>query len=176
MIVDVSATVWNWDTYAIVAGKPSPVSVGSRTRPSCGRACRWRAADRAEGMLVEQPGREGLDAEGRPAVGGRGARGRRRRSSSRRPWTRTTTGSNTGSRRSWLKRHLHEWRAELVWSSMRSMLRFYDLDRIVCWDASWGVWEAVRDGDAPATTASRGCDSRRARRSPRPSTTTKRGR
>ena len=27
MIVDVSATTWNWDTYAIVAGKPSPVAV-----------------------------------------------------------------------------------------------------------------------------------------------------
>ena len=28
MIVDVSATAWNWDTYAIVAGKPSPVAGG----------------------------------------------------------------------------------------------------------------------------------------------------
>ena len=27
MIVDVSATTWNWDTYAIVAGTPSPVAV-----------------------------------------------------------------------------------------------------------------------------------------------------
>ena len=44
------------------------------------------------------------------------------------------------------KRHLYEWRAKLVWNSMRSMVRFYDLDRIVCWDASWGIWEAVRDG------------------------------
>ena len=26
------------------------------------------------------------------------------------------------------------------------MMRFYDLDRIVCWECSWGVWEAVRDG------------------------------
>jgi len=44
------------------------------------------------------------------------------------------------------KRHLHEWRAKLVWSSMRSMMRFYELDRIVCWDVSWGTWEAVREG------------------------------
>ena len=29
MIVDVSATTWNWDTYAIVGGKPSHVSVCS---------------------------------------------------------------------------------------------------------------------------------------------------
>ena len=27
MIVDISATTWNWDTYAIVGGKPSPVVV-----------------------------------------------------------------------------------------------------------------------------------------------------
>merc|ERR1719253_1793342 len=27
MIVDITATVWNWDTYAIVAGKPTPVTV-----------------------------------------------------------------------------------------------------------------------------------------------------
>ena len=25
------------------------------------------------------------------------------------------------------KRHLHEWRAKLVWNSMRSMMRFYNL-------------------------------------------------
>ena len=25
------------------------------------------------------------------------------------------------------------------------MMRFYDLDKIVCWDLSWGIWEAVRD-------------------------------
>jgi len=27
MIVDISATTWNWDTYAIVAGSPSPVKL-----------------------------------------------------------------------------------------------------------------------------------------------------
>ena len=43
------------------------------------------------------------------------------------------------------KGHLREWRARLVWQSLRSMLRFYGLDRIVCWDLSWGIWEAVRD-------------------------------
>ena len=26
------------------------------------------------------------------------------------------------------------------------MMRLYELDRIVCWDVSWGTWEAVRDG------------------------------
>ena len=44
------------------------------------------------------------------------------------------------------KRHLYTWRAKLVYNSMRSMMRFYNLDRIVCWDLSWGIWEAVRVG------------------------------
>ena len=48
------------------------------------------------------------------------------------------------------KKQLYKSRAELAWGSMRNMLRFYDLDRIVCWDLSWGIWEAVRDGDREA--------------------------
>ena len=34
--------------------------------------------------------------------------------------------------------------------------RFYDLDRIVCWDLSWGVWEAVRDDDRDAGDSDNG--------------------
>lgn len=43
------------------------------------------------------------------------------------------------------KQWIYKTRAKLASECMRNMLRFYDLDRVVCWDLSWGVWEAVRD-------------------------------
>ena len=149
MIVDVSATVWNWDTYAIVAGKPSPVSVTFADEAELRARLPLEGKTVAEGMLVEQPSGEKVWMP-------KGAR----LSEAEAHEDGTTfvfeapVDPNDDRLEHWEQevvagRHLHEWRAELVWSSMRSMLRFYDLDRIVCWDASWGVWEAVRDGDAP---------------------------
>jgi len=48
------------------------------------------------------------------------------------------------------KQWIYKTRAKLASECMRNMMRFYDLDRIICWDLSWGVWEAVRDGDRDA--------------------------
>ena len=58
MIVDVSATVWNWDTYAIVAGKPSPVSVTFADEAELRARLPLEGETVAEGMLVEQPSGE----------------------------------------------------------------------------------------------------------------------
>ena len=140
MIVDVSATVWNWDTYAIVAGKPSPVSVTFADEAELRARLPLEGDVVREGLLVEQP-------SGGKVWMPKGAR----LSEAEAHEDGTTTfvfeapvDPNDDRLEHWEqevvgRRHLHEWRAELVWSSMRSMLRFYDLDRIVCWDASWGV-------------------------------------
>ena len=57
MIVDVSATAWNWDTYAIVGGKPSPVSVIFSGKDELSEILPLEGDGKtaAEGMLLPQP-------------------------------------------------------------------------------------------------------------------------
>jgi len=38
---------------------------------------------------------------------------------------------------------IYKQRVKLAHEYMRNMVRFYNLDRIICWDLSWGAWEAV---------------------------------
>ena len=149
MIVDVSATTWNWDTYAIVAGKPSPVSVAFSDEGELRERLPLEGDGKTarEGILLPQP-------SGQKVWMPKGAR--LRETNEQEDGTTKFTfeapvDPNDDRLEHWEqevvgKRHLHEWRAELVWNSMRSMMRFYSLDRIVCWDLSWGIWEAVRDG------------------------------
>ena len=58
MIVDVTATTWNWDTYAIVAGKPSPVAVTFSDEGELREHLPLERNDGktvGEGMLLPQP-------------------------------------------------------------------------------------------------------------------------
>ena len=176
MIVDITATVWNWDTYAIVAGKPTPVTVRF---PHKHDLLHWVSLDTqnrvTQGVLVPQtkhqpkPPEEGdhtetsnnnsaaattemvwlpqgarLTAETRLAPVNNGtpilhefifAAPIDPNNDRLEQWEQDVTG---------IKRHLSTARKEFAVDSMRSMLRFYDLDRIVCWDLSWGMWEAIR--------------------------------
>ena len=149
MIVDVSATAWNWDTYAIVAGKPSPVSVVFANEGELRQHLPLEADGKTarEGLLLPQPSGEKVWMP----------KGATLRETNEHDDGTTQfifdapVDPNDDRLEHWEqevvgKRHLYEWRAKLVWNSMRSMMRFYGLDRIVCWDLSWGIWEAVRDG------------------------------
>ena len=154
MIVDVTATTWNWDTYAIVAGKPSPVAVTFSNEDELREHLPLERNDGktvGEGMLLPQP-------SGKKVWMPKGAM--LREANERADGTtefifEAPVDPNDDRPEHWEQevvgnRHLHECRAKLVWNSMRSMLRFYGLDRIVCWDLSWGIWEAVRDGTGEA--------------------------
>ena len=149
MIVDVSATTWNWDTYAIVAGKPSPVAVVFSDENELRERLPLEGDGKTvtEGLLLPQQSGEKVWMPKGAVL---------KETNEREDGTRefvfaAPVDPNDDRLEHWEqevvgKRHLHEWRAKLVWNSMRSMLRFYHLDRIVCWDLSWGVWQAVRDG------------------------------
>ena len=148
MIVDVSATAWNWDTYAIVGGKPSPVSVIFSGKDELSEILPLEGDGKtaAEGMLLPQP-------SGKKVWMPKGAvlRDANEQEDGKTKFTfEAPVDPNDDRLEHWEqevvgKRHLHEWRAKLVWNSMRSMMRFYNLDRIICWELSWGIWEAVRD-------------------------------
>jgi len=149
MIVDVSATTWNWDTYAIVGGKPSPVAVTFSDENELRERLPLEKDGKTngEGLLLPQPSGEKVWMPKGAVL---------REANEQKDGTtefifEAPVDPNDDRLEHWEqevvgKRHLHEWRAKLVWNSMRSMMRFYNLDRIVCWDLSWGIWEAVRDG------------------------------
>ena len=152
MIVDISATVWNWDTYAIVAGKPSPVRL---VLSSLERLRELVPLDddnvTREGLLVPQP--EGTlvwlpkNATLRET---RALNGADNKPPAYEFVFEAPIDPNDDRLEHWEQEirqdHLRKWRAALVRDSLRSMLRFYDLDRVVCWDLSWGIWEASREG------------------------------
>ena len=151
MIVDVSATCWNWDTYAIVAGKPLPVAVVFSDEDEMRKRLPLEGGGKrtvGEGILLPQP-------SGKKVWMPKGAvlkESNKKEDGMTEFIFEAPVDPNDDRLEHWEQevvgnRHLHEWRAKLVWNSMRSMMRFYNLDRIVCWDLSWGIWEAVRDGD-----------------------------
>jgi hypothetical protein len=150
MIVDISATTWNWDTYAIVAGSPSPVKLSFSSKEELMKHLPLDEDQKTaqQGMLVPQSDEmvwmpkgavlkewnEKKDAAGmkefvfEAPVDPNDDR--------LEYWEQAVVGKN---------KQLHTFRVKTAFDSMRNMLRFYDLDRIVCWDLSWGIWEAVRD-------------------------------
>ena len=150
MIVDVSATTWNWDTYAIVAGKPSPVAVVFSDEDELREHLPLEGGCKTvrEGILLPQP-------SGKKVWMPKGAvlrEANKQEDGTTEFFFEAPVDPNDDRLEHWEQevvgnRHLHEWRAKIVWNSMRSMLRFYGLDRIVCWDLSWGIWEAQRDDD-----------------------------
>ncbi len=148
MIVDVSATTWNWDTYAIVGGKPSPVAVTFSDEDELRKHLPLKADGKTagEGLLLPQPSGEKVWMP-KGAV----LREANEQENGKTEFVfEAPVDPNDDRLEHWEqevvgKLHLQEWRAKLVWNSMRSMMRFYNLDRIVCWDLSWGIWEAVRD-------------------------------
>ena len=150
MIVDVSATTWNWDTYAIVAGKPSPVAVAFSDEDELAERLPLEEDGKTvrEGLLLAQPGGEKVWMPKGAVL----REAKEKEDGTKEFIFEAPIDPNDDRLEHWEqevvgKRHLHRARAKLVFDSMRSMMRFYGLDRIVCWDLSWGVWEAVRDGD-----------------------------
>ena len=150
MIVDVSATAWNWDTYAIVGGKPSPVTVIFSDDDELKKFLPLKEDGKtaAEGVLLPQSDKLVWMPKG--AV----LKNANKQEDGKTEFTfEAPVDPNDDRLEHWEqevvgKRHLHEWRAKLVWKSMRSMMRFYNLDRIICWELSWGIWEAVREQGA----------------------------
>ena len=152
MIVDITATVWNWDTYAIVAGKPTPVTVRF---PHKHDLLHWVSLDTqnrvTKGVLVPQtksnnpaatttemvwlPQGAILKTETRLAPVHKEetpilhefvfAAPIDPNNDRLEQWEQDVTGT---------KHHLSTARKDFAVDSMRSMVRFYGLDRIVCWD------------------------------------------
>lgn len=56
MIVDISALVWNFDTYAIVGGNPTPVILRAKDMTELIDACNLDLSKSQEGVLVVQTG------------------------------------------------------------------------------------------------------------------------
>ena len=120
-----SATCWNWDTYAIVAGKPSPVAVSFPGGEDELRAhvplLEEDGKTVVEGLLVEQ-------AEGKLVFMPKGAvlRDTKQHEDGTTEFIfEAPVDPNDDRLEHWEqevvgKRHLYEWRAELVWSSMVS--------------------------------------------------------
>jgi hypothetical protein len=170
MIVDISATTWNWDTYAIVAGSPSPIKLVFPDEEALRKHLPLDEDESApEGILVPQLSLEETAVRANDSQTTATA-------TAKHPtmvWVpKGATLKETNERDDGLvefvleapvdpnddrlehweqevvgKQWLRTTRAELATDCLRNMLRFYDLDRIVCWDLSWGVWEAVSESD-----------------------------
>eukprot|EP00946_MAST-07B_sp_MAST-7B-sp1_P001074 g1074.t1 len=149
MIVDISATTWNWDTYAIVGGKPSPVVVTFEDEDELRQHLLLEDDGKTAGQGILLP-----QASGEMVWMPKGAvlKEAKKKDEGKTEFIfEAPVDPNDDRLEHWEqmvvgKRHLYTWRAKLVYNSMRSMMRFYNLDRIVCWDLSWGIWEAVRVG------------------------------
>ena len=125
MIVDVTATTWNWDTYAIVAGKPSPVAVVFSGEDELRERLPLEEDGKtvSEGILLPQP-------EGAKVWMPKGAvlREANDQDDGTTKFTfEAPVDPNDDRLEHWEqevvgKRHLHEGRAELVCNSMRSMM------------------------------------------------------
>ena len=37
--------------------------------------------------------------------------------------------------------------AKVASGSIRNLMRFFELDKVICWDLTWGMWEATRQGE-----------------------------
>lgn len=161
MIVDISATTWNWDTYAIVAGTPQPVKL---VFPNKDRLMEYLPLDEKgaaqKGVLVPQFDEDTdkvCESDGAKAPAmvwvpkGAVLKETEKRDDGMEEFIlETLVDPNDDRLEHWEqevlgKKWIYKWRAQLASESMRNMLRFYDLDRIVCWDLSWGIWEAVRE-------------------------------
>mmetsp|Transcript_44017 Transcript_44017/g.49952 ORF Transcript_44017/g.49952 Transcript_44017/m.49952 type:complete len:602 (+) Transcript_44017:93-1898(+) len=158
MIIDITATTWNWDTYAIVAGNPVPIKLKFDKKEELdqhlmfdekkvvqkstlvpqlhrdnddgvsmvwvpkGSILKECSAEEREGELVEYIFEAPIDPNDDRLE----------------HYEQCVVDANM----------LYKQRAALAHACMRSMVRFYKLDRIVCWDLSWGIWEAeVDDGE-----------------------------
>ena len=151
MIVDVTALVWNFDTYAIVGGKPSPVKIRCKNQEElnhhldleedsgCKTNRRGKLFPKTEvnkkptwvptgAKLIKT---EKLEEEGaieftfEPLVDPNNDR--------LNVWEQDVKHDN------WIAKN----RAEMVTACMHNMVRFFELDKIICWDLSWGIWEGV---------------------------------
>ena len=165
MIVDISATTWNWDTYAIVAGTPQPIKLIFINKQrlmeylplAMGKETESKAETAQRGILVpQQPSEDGAVPTMVWVPKGAILREVNKRDDGTEEFVlEAPIDPNDDRLEHWEqevlgKQWIYKTRAKLASECMRNMMRFYDLDRIICWDLSWGVWEAVRDGDRDA--------------------------
>ena len=163
MIVDITALVWNHDTYAVVGGTPEKIAVRVRDRkellqhvslehaPAADQGGDGGATEVVGGMggflvpvttvgwpatflpsgaslsNVSQPESGVLEFVFEPKVDPNNDR--------LEAWEQLVTGP---------KAHLETNRARVASGSIRNIMRFYELDKVICWDLTWGVWEATR--------------------------------
>eukprot|EP00928_Gymnodinium_smaydae_P014767 TRINITY_DN15428_c0_g6_i1.p1 TRINITY_DN15428_c0_g6~~TRINITY_DN15428_c0_g6_i1.p1 ORF type:complete len:559 (-),score=62.53 TRINITY_DN15428_c0_g6_i1:91-1767(-) len=154
MIVDISALVWNFDTYAIVGGSPSPVSVRVKDKAELASYVKLVEDKVVEGVLIPKTsvghgptwmpkgatlkeenakGTDCLEFVFEPEVDPNNDR--------LELWEQEVTGETP---------HLEANRAIQANGSIRNMMRFFELDRVICWDLSWGAWDVVRDSSGEA--------------------------
>jgi len=178
MIVDISATTWNWDTYAIVAGSPSPVKLLFSNKEELEKYVPLEQDNDKDndkeietvlqGILVPQQSSSSSDEtmvwvpKGAILKEMNTVENEDDNDNNDDPnqkqqlqefvfecpidpnddrlehWEQEVCGN---------KKQLYTFRAQMAVESMRNMMRFYNLDRILCWDLSWGMWEAIRVND-----------------------------
>ena len=162
MIVDISATTWNWDTYAIVAGTPQPIKVVFANKETLMKHVHLDDSGMVQsGILVPQPLEAGgvcnSEEEMPPSMvwvpkGAKLKSVNKQEDGMEEFVLEAPIDPNDDRLEHWEqevlgKQRLYKARAKLAHESMRNMMRFYDLDRIICWDLSWGIWEALRKGE-----------------------------
>lgn len=168
MIVDISATTWNWDTYAIVAGTPQPIRLVFPNKDALMEYLPLKREEDSEcaqrGILVPQPSEDAVcdsnnetsSTNAKPPTMVWVPKGAILKSVHKRDdgmeefVLEAPIDPNDDRLEHWEqqvigKEWIYKTRAKLASDCMRNMLRFYDLDRILCWDLSWGIWEAHRD-------------------------------
>ena len=168
MIMDITALVWNHDTYAVVGGALEKVAVRVRDKEELLQHVRLERVSAAG---------KGDDKGATEAVGGKHGPGHGflvPPSSVGWPATWVPGGArlsnvselqsggmlefvfepavdpNNDRLEKWEQlvtgpsRHLETNRAQVASGSIRNMMRFYELDKVICWDLTWGIWEATR--------------------------------
>jgi hypothetical protein len=168
MIMDITALVWNHDTYAVVGGALEKVAVRVRDREELLQHVRLERVS-AAGKGEEEGATEAVGGEHGPGHGflvppssvgwpATWVPGGARLSNvseleSGGMWEfvfEPTVDPNNDRLEKWEQlvsgpsRHLETNRAHVASGSIRNMMRFYELDKVICWDLTWGIWEATR--------------------------------
>ena len=152
MIVDVTALVWNFDTYAIVGGTPSPVTIRCKSEEELARYLDLEKD--GLGVKVIRSGKlfPKTDANNKPTWVPTGAKLINTEKLGEEDAFEFTfeplVDPNNDRLHVWGQDVKHDNciaknRAKMVTSCMYNMVRFFELDKIICWDLSWGVWEGV---------------------------------
>lgn len=162
MIIDISALTWNFDTYAIVGGAPEPVKVRAKNKEAlCEHVTLVNVEEGGgiservrEGVLMPQHIGKNDSLTWIPANATLRSTKRLEESELMEFIFEPMVNPNDDRLEHWEQqvtgptKHIMANRAKMAVECMRNMMRFYELDRIICWDLSWGAWEAKRRGEA----------------------------